>query len=63
MSRMSGDMSELGEFAVRAHREIGGQCLRLAVAGFGLAGIRGIAVRGNVCEEAEGLCLVSPFIV
>ena len=47
----------------RAHAEFVGQGEGLAVVGCGRLGLRRIALRSDVAEEAQGPCLVSPFLV
>ena len=47
----------------RAHAEFIGQGLGLAVVGFGLVDLRGITMRGNVTEEAQGIRLITSFLV
>ena len=46
-----------------AHAELVGQGEGLAVVGFGLLGLRGITMRGNVAEEPKGIRLVSTLLV
>ena len=47
----------------RAHAQFLGQGEGLAVVGYGWLALRGIAMRGNVAEEAQGIRLVAPFLV
>ena len=47
----------------RTHAEFLGQGEGLAVVGFGLLNLRGLALRRNVAEEAQGIRLVAPFLV
>ena len=47
----------------RAHAEFLGQGEGLAVVGFGLRALWGLAPRRNVAEEAQGIRLVAPFLV
>ena len=47
----------------RAHAQFLGQGEGLAVVGFGLLALRGLAPRRNVAEEAQGIRLVAPFLV
>jgi len=47
----------------RAHAEFLGQGQGLAVAGFGLLTLWGIAMCGNVAEEVQGIRLVAAFLV
>ena len=47
----------------RAHAELLGQGEGLAVVGFGLLDLRGIALRRNLAEEPQGICLVAMFLV
>ncbi len=46
----------------RAHAQRLGQGQGLAVVGFGLIGFRGLALRCNVAEEAQGTRLLTPFL-
>ena len=47
----------------RAHAEFLGQGEGLVVVGFGLLALRGLAPRGNIAEEAQGIRLVTAFLV
>ena len=47
----------------RAHAEFLGQGEGLLVVGFGRLDLRGLALRRNVAEEAQGIRLVAPFLV
>ena len=47
----------------RAHAELLGQGEGLAVVGFGLIALRRLAPRRNVAEEAQGIRLVTSFLV
>ena len=47
----------------RAHAEFVGQGEGLAVVGFGLLALRGLTLRRNVAEEAQGIRLVAAFLV
>ncbi len=47
----------------RAHAEFLGQGEGLAVVGFGLLDLRGLALRRNLAEEAQGIRLVATFLV
>ena len=47
----------------RAHAEFLRQGKGLAVAGVGLFDFRGITMRGNVAEEAQGIRLMTSFLV
>jgi hypothetical protein len=46
-----------------AHTERLGQGEGLAVASVGLCDFRGITMRRNVAEQAQGIRLVAPFLV
>jgi hypothetical protein len=46
----------------RAHAQLLGQVEGLAVMIFGLFGLRGLALRGNLTEEAQGIRLVTAFL-
>ena len=47
----------------RAHAEFLGQSEGLAVVGFGRLNLRGLVLRSDVAEEAEGIRLVASFLV
>ena len=47
----------------RAHAEFVGQGEGLLVVGFGQLDLRGLAPRGNLAEEAQGIRLVATFLV
>ena len=47
----------------RAHAQFLGQGEGLAVVGFGLLDLWGLAMRGNLAEEAQGIRLVALFLV
>jgi hypothetical protein len=46
-----------------AHAKLVGQGEGLLVAGLGLFGFGGVAPRRDVAEQAQGVCLVAPFLV
>jgi hypothetical protein len=47
----------------RAHAEFVGQGEGLAIAGIGLFDLRGLTMRGNITEEAQGIRLPTAFLV
>ena len=47
----------------RAHAEFVGQGEGLAVVGFGLLDLRGLALRRDLAEEPQGIGLVAAFLV
>jgi hypothetical protein len=47
----------------RTHAQLLGQGERLAVMSGSLVEVRGGTMRGNLAEEAQGICLDTPFLV
>jgi hypothetical protein len=47
----------------RAHAECVGQGEGLLVVGSGRVGVQGSAMRGDLTEEVQGICLVAAFLV
>ena len=47
----------------RAHTQLLSQGKGLAVMGNSLVDVRGSAMRGDVAEEPQGICLVATFLV